>query len=105
MAVIGLSFLFLVYRLWWVHPINRVLKLGPFVTERGIRAVLGLRMTLLSFGVFLLAQGSASIVYWYFRARQADDPLVQFLGSLAAGLGVWAAVQAITQVVRVCRIR
>lgn len=104
MMVLGCCFLFFTYRLWVIHPVNRVFRLGPFVTERGMRAVLNLRLTLLSFGSCLVVYGLSSVVYWFFRQR-VDDPLVQFLGSLGAGLAIWAAGMGVFSVVRFLRIK
>lgn len=91
MLLMGGFLIFVAVRLWRVHPVNRVFRLGPYVTEAGMVALLGLRFTILSYGLFLSAHGLASCVYWYVR-RAVHDPLVQFLGSLSAGLGIWAAV-------------
>lgn len=89
MLLLGGGFLFLSLRLWLVRPLNRVFRLGPFVTERGMRALLNLRFTSFAFGAFLTVQGLANVVFWY-GTQQVYNPLVQALGSLAAGLGGWA---------------
>lgn len=90
MLLMGGFLIFVAFRLWRVHPVNRVFRLGPYVTEAGMVALLNLRFAIMSYGLFLFAQGMASAVFWYVR-RAVDDPLVQFMGSLSAGLGIWAA--------------
>lgn len=91
MMVMGGFFLFVALRLWRVHPVNRVFRLGPYVTQEGMVALLNLRLTLFSYGAFLAVYGTASVVYWYLR-RDVSDPLVQFLGSLGTGLAIWATI-------------
>lgn len=103
MIVLGGLMLFLAIRMWLVHPLNRVFRLGPFVTPRGIEAVLRLRLTLLLLGAFLFVQGLTSAVFWWAR-RDVSDPVVQYLGSLGAGLGIWAAVLLTTAVLRLWRV-
>lgn len=90
LLALGAGFLFLSLRLWMVRPLNRVFRLGPYVTEAGMRAVLRLRFTSFAFGSFLAVQGLANVIFW-FGERHVYNPLVQLLGSLGAGLGVWAA--------------
>lgn len=104
LIVLGLLMLFVTQKLWLSHPLDRARRLGPFVTEAGLRAVVELRLTLVAFGLFLSMQGVASVVYWYFR-REVDDPLVTFLGSCAAGLGVWAASLAVARGFRLWRAK
>lgn len=94
LITLGGMFLFLGWRLWRVHPLNRVLSLGPFVTERGMRAVIGMRLSFVAFGLFLSVQGMVSVIFWFAR-RDVNDPTVAFLGALAAGLGLWAAGMAL----------
>ncbi|WP_203309753.1 hypothetical protein [Sphingomonas beigongshangi] len=91
MLALGLGFLVLSIRLWAVRPLNRVFRLGPFVTERGMKAVLNLRFTSFAFGAFFVVQGLTAITFW-FGSQDIQNPLVQALGSLGAGLGVWAVV-------------
>lgn len=104
MLVLGVCFLILAARLWWVHPVNRVFRIGRYVTEEGIRAVVRLRVTFIAFGSFLTFYGLASVVFW-FTERGVFDPLVQFLGSLGAGLGVWAAGMALLDLWRLWKLR
>ncbi|WP_312487146.1 hypothetical protein [Sphingomonas sp.] len=63
MLALGVSFLTLSIRLWMVRPLNRVFRLGPYVTERGMKAVLNLRFTSFAFGAFLSVQGLTAIVF------------------------------------------
>jgi hypothetical protein len=90
MLVLGAGFCFLAMRLWLVRPLNRVFRLGPYVTEQGMRAVLNLRFTSFAFGAFLVVQGLSSVVFWW-GEQEVYDPLVKLLGSLGAGMGLWAA--------------
>lgn len=53
--VIGGSLLWLATVMWREHPINRVFRLGPYVTEKGLRALLGLWPFLFLFGAFVTA--------------------------------------------------
>ncbi len=102
MMLMGAVLLVFAVRMWRVHPVNRVLRLGPYVTEAGMIALLNMRMTLLSYATFLLVYGLASVVFWYAR-REVNDPLVQFLGSLGTGLGLWAAGNSLVAFWRVYR--
>ena len=103
MIALGSGFLFLSARLWWVRPLNRVFRLGPYVTEQGMRAVLNLRFTSFAFGAFLAVQGLTMTVFWWLRDREINDPLVQALGSLSTGLGVWAVLLMARGIWRVWR--
>ncbi|MBI0474209.1 hypothetical protein D9601_02365 [Sphingomonas sp. MA1305] len=89
MLALGLGFVFLSVRLWAVRPLNRVFRLGPFVTEKGMVAILNLRFTSFAFGAFFVVQGLTAIIFWY-GTQDIRNPLVQALGSLGAGLGLWA---------------
>lgn len=102
LVVMGALFLLMAWRLWRVHPLNRVFRLGPYVTEQGMKEVIRLRLTFASFGLFFLVQGATGIVFWY-HSRDVNDPLVAFLGSLAAGLGVWAAYMAAVRLLWIWR--
>ena len=104
LIAMGGCHLFVAARLWFVHPLNRVFRLGPFVTEAGIRAVINMRMTLLSYGSSLTTYGLASCVFW-FSDRGVFDPLVQFLGSLATGLLIWAAIMSLRFIARLWLVR
>ncbi len=99
LLIVGGFFLAMAWRLWRVHPINRAIRLGPYVTVEGMRAVLGLRMLLFSYGAFFTAMALANIAFWYVRTA-VNDPLIQFLGSLAAGLGIWAAIYTVATALR-----
>ena len=105
MLALGLMALFIAGRLWLVHPVNRVFRLGPFVTERGMRALLNMRQLFLALGAFLTTQGLASVVFWFFREREVNDPLVQFLGALGAGMGLWTLALAGSALIRLLQIR
>lgn len=105
MLMIGVAFIAISLRLWLVHPVNRVFRIGPFVTERGMRAVLNLRLLFFGLGAFLSTQGAAGVVFWFFRDRRVDDPLVQFLGALGAGLGLWAGAMIASALIRVWQAR
>lgn len=102
LVVLGALHLFIAYRLWRVHPLNRVFRLGPYVTERGIKAVIETRLLLAILGLFFVVFGLAGIVFWFAR-RDVNDPVVSFLGSLGAGLGLWAAALATYSVLRLWR--
>ena len=105
MLVIGGLILLLAYRLWWLHPINRVFRIGPFVTERGLRALLDMRQVFLAIGAFLTAQGAASVVFWAFAGGDVQHGATRFLGSLSAGCGVWAAIAVGVTAYRIWRIK
>lgn len=92
LIVIGAVFLFLGLRLWIVHPVNRVLRLGPFVTEEGLGVVIRLRVLLTNLGLFFLTNGAASVRFWFVADRKLDDPIVAVLGGMAGVFAVSAAI-------------
>lgn len=105
LVLLGCLFLGIAARLWLVHPLNRVFRLGPFVTERGLRAVLSMRPLFLSLGLFLTTWGAANVIFW----TQADGDLyywpVPFLGALASVFGAWACALSIIAAVRLWRVK
>ncbi len=103
--VIGVVFLLLGLRLWLVHPVNRVFRLGPFVTERGLKAVMGLRLLLSNLGLFFATQGAASVRYWFAAGRDVQDPTVVLLGSMSAVFAVTAATLLCVATWRLWRVR
>lgn len=105
MLVIGSLFLWVAYRLWAVSPINRVFRLGPYVTEEGIKAVVRLRLYFLALGLFLTMQGMSNITFWFIAGRNIQSFAVQFQGSLAAGFAVFAAVKTVVVMLRLWRAR
>ena len=102
--VLGLVFSWIVLRIWLVHPINRVFRLGPYVTERGIAAVLTMRPIFLAYALLGLTNGTTRMVYW-FAVRSPNAPIIKFLGSLEAGLSVWAAFLTVKATIRLWRAR
>ncbi len=95
MLIIGALHLAVSYRLTVVHPVNRVFRLGPFLTPAGLVALLSLRLFLLAMGLFLVAWGAANIYFWWFASADPFDSTVQFLGALGTGFAVWSAGQAL----------
>ncbi|HEX8412458.1 MAG TPA: hypothetical protein VF637_01030 [Sphingomicrobium sp.] len=92
--VVGLLLLGISYRLSWVHPVNRVFRLGPYVTPEGLEVLLRLRLTMFSFGCMLVSGAASRITYW-FAARDVYNKWVVLFGSLEAGLAMWAASLAV----------
>lgn len=102
-VIVGLVLTGIAIRLWTVHPVNRVFRLGPYVTEAGMRALLRLRSTFAAIGLAFVSGGAARTHFW-FSSRQVSDPVVAFFGSLEAGLAVWAAFLAIHKAVLLWRL-
>jgi len=105
LVIIGCLMLFVAGRLYLVHPLNRVFRLGPFVTERGIKAVLNMRVLFLAFGLFFVTHGASSVTFWLVASRDLHNPYVAALGSLSAGFAIWAAVLAVIAAVRLWRVK
>ena len=95
--------LFISGRLWLVHPVNRVFRVGPFVTPKGLEALLGLRMILCAFGLLIAESGVYRIAYWLFE-RDVNARAVVLLGSLETGLALWVAYLSIVAGVRIWRL-
>lgn len=102
--IVGSLVLVIGLRLWLVHPINRVFRIGPFVTERGMVAVLAMRSLFASFGAMMLSSGLVKTCYWYFIPI-VNAPVNRFLGSLEAGMSLWAATMACIAAYRLYRIK
>ncbi|HEX8418564.1 MAG TPA: hypothetical protein VF638_00970 [Sphingomonas sp.] len=92
------------YRLWAVHPLNRVFRLGPFITERGLKAVLGMRPLLLSLGLFLTTWGVAALLFWTVAGGDVDYPPLRFLGAFASVFGIWSSILSVKASVRLWRL-
>ncbi len=97
--VIGAFLLTIALRLWVVHPVNRVFRLGPYVTERGMVALLNGRTTFLCFGLLGIVSGLTRTIYW-FVTPEVNAPGVRYLGSLETGLALWAAYLSVRTAVR-----
>lgn len=95
MLIIGGLLVIVALRLWLVHPINRVLRVAPFVTEAGLRALMAMRPLFFSTGMFLVTSGCNSVYFWFFSTRNISDAVVVFLGSLAASMGIFATIAAL----------
>lgn len=104
LIIVGAVLLTVAVRLWMVHPINRVFRIGPFVTERGMRAVLGLRTIFLAYGLLLVESGTFRCAYWYLY-QDVDAPVVAFLGSLETGLAFWAAALSVRAAYRLWHVQ
>ena len=104
LIVVGTLLLYIANRLWMVHPINRVFRLGPFVTAEGMESLLRMRVTFLAFGLLLTESGVYRCAYWYFDQR-VDAPWIMFLGALETGLSLWAACLALIGGFRIWRAR
>ena len=103
-VLIGTLFLWISGRLWLVHPINRVFRVGPFVTEEGMAALLNMRPIFLSYGLLGVTSGIYRCTYW-FVTQSVNAPVILFLGSLETGFAVWAAILSIMAAVRLWRAR
>lgn len=103
LVIIGALFLFIALRLWLVHPLNRVFRIGPFVTEEGLRAVLGMRATFFAFGCFFITQGGSGMTYWWIANRDETYPPVVLLGSAATCFSIWAGFLAVRAAWRLWR--
>ncbi len=102
--VIGAVLLWIFLRLWLVAPINRVFRLGPFITERGMIALLTGRPVFLAYGLLGIVSGVCRCTYWFF-VRQVNAPIVLYLGSLETGLAIWAAYLSVHTALRVWLVR
>jgi hypothetical protein len=100
----GAMLLFLAYRLWHVHPINRVFRLGPFVTERGMVAVLNMRSTFAACGLWLIAGGLTKSAYWFWR-QDTGHSLIQALGTLETGLALLVSALVTIAAVQIARLK
>lgn len=101
---IGLFLFVISIRLWVVHPVNRVFRLGRFVTEDGMTALLNARVVFLAYGLLGLTSGMTRCIYW-FGSRQVYDPAVMFLGSLETGLAIWSALLSASVAFRIWRLK
>lgn len=89
---IGLFIIAIPLRLWFIHPINRVFKLGPFITEAGFRAVLENRPTFFAIGLYLLLNGASRVFYGLQSVGYVSDNFVNVVGGAEALLSIWAGV-------------
>lgn len=103
--VLGGVLVWIAARLWLVRPVNRVFRIGPFVTERGLRALLAMRPLFLIWGMFLSTQGTASVLYWFVTGEQAGHPMVALFGSLAAGFAVCSLALVVAGLWRLWRVK
>ena len=101
--IIGLCIIFFVARVWMTHPINRVFKVGPYVTEEGLRLMLSHLPTIFSLGLFSLAAGLAKGAYALRWRGNYNGNWADLFGLIEAIFAVWAASCVIVAVVRLCR--
>jgi hypothetical protein len=100
LVIIGAFLVTISLRLIFVHPINRVFRIGPFVTEEGLRAVLRSRALLFSYGMFFLTQGVASAIFWLGSSQDLHNLYVVAFGSFGAVFAVAAACFTLAAAVR-----
>lgn len=98
-CVIGVLMVVIAYRLWAVHPLDKVLRLGPYMTPEGLKILLAIRIEFFAFGSVLVVGGFTRFLYW-FGHRNVNDPFVLLFGSMEALLSLWAAALAINMAVR-----
>ena len=94
LIVVGLFFGWIFYRLWVVHPINRVFRLGPYVTEQGLEAVLKMRSMFLALSLLNLESGIYRTFYWYFEQNPLADT-IRIMGAMETVFAVWFSVLCI----------
>ena len=104
LIVIGLFLAWITLRLFMVRPVNRVLRLGPFVTERGLIAVLRMRVLFGSYALFFLTQGTANILFWFISSRDLNNPFVVAFGSLGSVFAIGAAYFTLRAAVRLWKL-
>lgn len=105
LIVIGGFLVTIALRLYIVHPVNRVFRLGPFVTERGLVAVLRMRVIFLCYGMFFLTQGMTSTTYWFVVSQDVDNPFVVAFGSFGAAFAIGAAYFTLVAAWRLWRLK
>lgn len=103
--VIGAFLVTIAMRLYMVHPVNRVFRLGPFVTERGLVAVLRMRVLFFTYGMFFLTQGVTSTVYWLVAGQNVHNPFVAAFGSFGAAFAIGAAYFTLLAAWRLWRLK
>lgn len=91
LCVMGLCVTGLSIRLWWTHPVNRALFLGPFITPDGMRWLTSHGNLLFSLGLALFAGGFSRAVYWARRQNLVNDDVANFFGLIECIFAVWAA--------------
>lgn len=91
LLIVGVVLIVLALRLWFVHPVNRVLRIGPYVTEAGLRAIMRLRPLLLGMGCYFVTAGFARLAFWAWRADLLDRSIALLFGTAEAAFALWTA--------------
>jgi uncharacterized membrane protein HdeD (DUF308 family) len=90
-------------KVWWTHPVNRAFLFGPYLTQKGLRALLHGLFMLSLLGALAIAGGVSRFVYWLRWRNQASDELAAGVGLVEAALSLWATGSLIFFAVRTWR--
>lgn len=88
--LIGMFVCAIPLRLWFLHPVRRVLRIGPYITDQGLRALLHSRWLMLGIGLVLLLNGVSRIVFALRWQGLVESDVAIMVGDLEAGLSLWA---------------
>ena len=92
LLVVGISATVLAMRIWWTHPINRVFSIGPFVTEKGLKALLRHSGTIYALGVFAIVSALSRLAFVGLRYGWVAPRLAYLMGLFEALFATWAAL-------------
>jgi hypothetical protein len=97
LTFVGVALCVLALRVWWTHPVNRVFFLGDYVTEEGIRTLLGAVPLIFVIGLAVISSALARLAY------SLRLPFREAAGLIEAIFSVWAAGSVIVVTVRLWR--
>lgn len=91
LCLIGLIVTGFTAKVWWTHPVNRAFLFGPYLTEKGLRALLRGWPMLFLLGALAIAGGVSRFIHWLRWRHMASDELASAVGLVEAAISLWAA--------------
>ena len=93
--IIGIPLIVLALKVWWMHPINRAIYFGDYVTERGLARLLRNWPFTFLFGAFILSCGIEHHLDYLASRGRVNPEFVRFVANIEAIISLWTAASMI----------
>lgn len=89
--MIGVILLWISLKVWWTHPLNRAFRLGPYITEDGLRLVLSLWPFVFLFGAFILSCAIDHAAHFALEMGWLNHLWRDFFAVIESVISLWTA--------------
>ena len=101
--LIGFALILLAIRVWWMPLHRRAVLFGPFLTDKGLVAMLRAWPAVFVIGLTTFIWGVSKWAYYERWTGELGTETANGIGLLEAILSVWAAVSLAILAFRACR--